>query len=72
VPTVNGTRTVWDVKATLSEFGPDLITGVFRWTWIDDQLEPVADPEADPYPYTKYYQAVLRNWLESNPYPGEE
>jgi hypothetical protein len=71
VQTARGSTTVNDVVGTLDGFGPDGVSGTFRWTYTGAALEPVLT-EDDPYPNTKYYQAVLQNWLESHPYPGEE
>ena len=72
IETFAGERTVYDAVAELDEFGPDDVTGVFRWTYIAGELEPMLDPHSEPYPNTKAYTAVLDQWLLRNPYPGED
>lgn len=72
VQTFQGTITVYEVAAHLNEFGPGKITGDFQWYWDVGELAPIVDPEADPYPNSKFYQRALAQWLSVNPYPGEE
>ena len=72
IETFAGERTVYDVIGELHEFGPEDVTGVFRWNFIAGELEPVLDPTMEPYPHTKAYTSVLEQWLLRNPYPGEE
>lgn len=72
IETFTGERTVYDAVGILMEFGPDDVSGTFRWTYIGGELEPVLDPTVDPYPNTKAYTAVLEQWLLRNPYPGED
>lgn len=72
VETFSGNITVYEVMAHLDDFGPDKVTGDFEWYWDSDGLEPVIDPQADPYPTSKFYQRALSQWLSVNPYPGEE
>lgn len=74
VETAAGTRTVYDLTAELEMFGPDEITGWFRWRYdtATHELDPVLD-EDDPYPSEAgFYTKMLSDWLERNPYPGGE
>lgn len=69
--TSNG-RTHYDVIGTLLDFGPENVSGTFRWKYIAGSLEPVIDAVRDPYPNTRYYKQMLDQWVSLNPYPGGE
>lgn len=71
IDTVEGEKTVFDLVATLVDFGPSEISGVFTWTYIAGELEPVVDFDQEPYPNNKHYQFALQQWLSLNPYPEE-
>lgn len=74
IETAAGTRVVFDVKAVLNEFGPESVTGEFRWVYdsITHSLDAVITDE-EPYPGTvKYYAQILERWLITHPYPGAE
>lgn len=71
VATVDGDKTIYDLVATLSNFGPDGVTGEYTWTYMGEgQIEPSVDFEKPPYPSTKTYASALQDWLVKNPYPG--
>lgn len=75
VKTAKGTQEVFDVRAVLSDFGPNGITGTFTWRYdvASGETEQVVDPVDDPYPEDiKYYRQMLSRWLSINPYPGGE
>lgn len=71
IATVNGPRVVYDVHATMKDFGPDHVTGIYTWSW-DNGLSPELDLDYEPYPTTKYYKRMLEQWLSLHPYPGED
>lgn len=75
VVTVSGTRIVYDVLAELENYGPDKVTGQFRWRMdpVLEELEQVLT-DRDPYPTeVPYYKEAIEHWLRNNPYPeGEE
>lgn len=72
VNTRKGETIVFDIHATLSDFGPDEISGDFTWRYdaYSNEVEPVLTRE-NPYPITtKFYSRVLTRWLAINPIPG--
>lgn len=72
VETAAGERTVYDLVAKTQNFGPDKISGDFRWRYDSGVIEPVLnpDPDVDPFPVTNFYSQLLDRWLKMNPYPG--
>jgi hypothetical protein len=74
IKTARGERTVYDITANLKDFGPDKISGEFRWRFDEptQTVDPVLD-EHDPYPVSEtFYRKVLERWVSNNPYPREE
>jgi len=72
VRTAAGTKTVYDVHATLNGYGPQEVSGDFTWRYLLGELDPVIT-EQDPYPAdVKYYRQALEKWHQHNPYPGGE
>lgn len=72
VTTAAGARTVYDVHALVSDFGPDAVTGEYTWRYDieTERLEAVFSLDYEPWPTNKYYQSLIRQWVEVNPYPG--
>lgn len=73
IATVTGTRTVYDIVGSLIQYGPDEVTGEYRWTYNQNkgELDPVIT-EADPYPADKFYTQAIQRWIMNNPYPKGE
>jgi hypothetical protein len=69
VESFDGEYIVYDVVATLDRFGPDDVTGAFRFTYSEGRLEEVLTGEV-PYPNTVPYPKMLADWLAAHPYPG--
>jgi hypothetical protein len=73
VETAAGLKTVYDIEAEFSGFGPQEISGNYRWRFDVATGEPeqyLSDPQA--YPIDNYYRRALEHWIGTNPYPGQE
>ena len=70
--TVDGPTKTFRAVGILVNFGPDEVSGLFKWDFIDGELEPVYDDFTDPvYPNTRFYTSLLSTWLTMNPFPGK-
>lgn len=74
ITTRDGQSTVYDAHALVSEFGPEDVTGDYTWRYDQEteKLEPVFSLDYEPWPTNKFYQSLLTQWMQINPYPGEE
>lgn len=75
VKTASGKKTVFDVHAEFSEYGPEDLTGDFTWRYDESTstLDPVLKVDEDPYPVdSSFYRSLLGRWVQANPYPTKE
>lgn len=73
VKTASGTRTTYDIRLKVEDFGPERIDGDYAWRYdrATKEWEPVVT-DGEPYPTTRFYRTALQSWLSTQVNPNEE